>query len=148
MVFAVKLTKKLSPKQFIISNLLLLSLGLIILAGLYYILNIQYKHSDKLFSNGPVTSPPKSLRLDLDQPEDDSLTFQSSIIVSGKTGPNMEVLISQDNQDIVIKSKSDGNFSTLINLDEGVNNIKVITFDQTGDSRFTQRVVYFSKEKL
>ena len=143
-----KLTKKLSTKHFIFSNFLILIIGLIFLFTLYYILNIQYKTSSNPFSNGPVTSKPKSFILDLNQPADETLSFQSSILVSGKTGPHMEVLISTDSDDQVLEAKSDGTFSLTLNLDEGVNNIKVVVFDSTGDTRETMRLVYFSKEKL
>ncbi len=91
---------------------------------------------------------PKSLILDLDQPGDNLLTFQSSIIGSGKTAPAIDILISTDSNDLVIKSKIDGSFSTVLNLDESVNRITVAVFDATGDSRAAERTVYFSKEKI
>lgn len=143
-----KLGKKLSAKQFILSQVLILVIGLIFSAGLYYILNIQYQKPQNLFLNGPVTTPPKTLRLDLDQPADDLLTFQSSIIVSGQTAPGVNVLISTDTDDLVIKSKTDGSFSTVLNLDEGVNRIMAVVFDPIGDSRSSERTVYYSKEKI
>lgn len=143
-----KLNKKLTTKQFIISQLLLLLVGLIILGGIYYILNIQYYKDNKPFLNGPVTTLPKSLRLDLDQPDDNTLFFQVTILVSGKTGPLKEVLISTDSQDLVIKSKKDGSFSTEINLDEGENTVTAVVFDSDGDSKSLERTVYYSKEKL
>ncbi len=135
-------------KHFILSQILLLIIGLALLTGLYYILNVQYQPPNKPFLNGPVTTPPKTLRLDLDHPDEDSLTFQSSIIVSGQTAPLKEVLIFTDSQDLVIKSKPDGSFSTILNLDEGVNRISAAVFDATGDSRSAQRTVYYSKEKI
>ena len=141
-----KLNQKLSAKQFIISHFLILFAGLVFLGGLYYILNIQYQKPQRPFLNGPVTSLPKSLRLDLDQPDDNSLTFKSSIVVSGKAASLVDVLISKDTSDLVIQSKPDGSFSTVLNLDEGVNNITVTIFDTTGDSRFAERTVYYSKE--
>ncbi len=144
----VKFNKKLSTKQFILSHLLILTFSLIFLAGLYYILNIQYQQPKNLFLRGPVTSMPRSLILDLDQPNDNSLTFQSSIIVSGKTAPAVDILISTDSDDLVVKSKPDGSFSTILELDEGVNIINVIVFDATGNSKSTQRTVYYSKEKI
>ncbi len=140
--------KKLSVKQFILSHLIILTVGLLFLAGIYYIVNIQYQQNDKSFEKGPVTTPPKSLRLDLDQPDDDALTFQSSILISGKTAPSKEILISTDTQDLVIKSKPDGSFSTVITLDEGVNKITAVVFDATGDFRSIERSVYYSKEKI
>ncbi len=143
-----KLSKKLSGKHFILSHFFILIIGLIFLAGLYFILNIQYQKSNNPFLNGPVTTSLRSLILNLDQPDDDSLSYQGSIIVSGKTGPGMDVLISQDSNDLVIKSKPDGNFSTIINLDTGVNHISVVVFDSTGDFRSFDRTVYYSKEKI
>src|SRR3989344_4880943 len=103
-----KLDKELPPKYFWLSQLLILVVGLISLGGFYYFLNIQYQKPKNLFLNGPVTTLPKSLRLDLDQPDDDSLTFQSSIIISGETAPLANVLISTDTFDTVIPSKPDG----------------------------------------
>ncbi len=143
-----KLTKKISTKSFLVSHILILILGLIFLFGLHYMMNIQYQKSSNLFLNGPVTSKPKSFTLTVNQPSDESLIFESSILVSGKTGPNMEVLISTDTDDLVIKTKSDGSFSQTLNLSEGVNNIKIVSFDITGDSKESDRIVYYSKEKI
>lgn len=143
-----KFGKKLSSEQFILSQVLILIVGMAFIVGLYYILNIQYQKPKNFFSNGPVTMPPKTLRLDLAQPDDDLLTFQSSIIISGKTAPSASVLVSQDTQDLVIQSKPDGSFSTVLDLDEGVNRITITTFDSTGDSKSAERTVYFSKEKI
>lgn len=148
LLLLMKLTRKLSRKEFIVSHILILIASLFFLFGLYYILNIQYKQPDRPFEAGPITTKPKSFTLDLDQPADDTLTFSSQILLSGKTGPKLEVLISTDSSDEVITSKNDGTFSLTLNLDEGVNNISVTAFDSTGDSRFAERTVYYSKEKL
>ena len=75
-----KLSKNLSKKHFILANLTILTAGLIFLGALYYILNIQYEKPKTYLSNGPVTSPPKSLILDLDQPEQNTLSFSDSIV--------------------------------------------------------------------
>ncbi len=143
-----KLRKKLSPKQFIVSHFLILLAGILFLAGLYFILNIQYQKSNNPFLSGPVTSAPKTLRLDLDSPSDDGLSFQSSIIVSGQTSPFKEVLIFTNSQDLVVMSKKDGSFSTILTLDEGVNRITAAVFDTNGDTKTQDRTVYYSKEKL
>lgn len=143
-----KLFTKLSTKHFIISHALILITSLAFIAGLYYILNIQYQKPKGVFVNGPVTSSHKSLLLSLEQPDQDSLSYSSSVIVSGKTGPGNTVLISTDTNDSVIKAKPDGSFSTVLNLDEGVNRITTAVFDSTGESRSAERTVYYSKEKL
>lgn len=146
--YQMKLTRKLSKKVFFISQLLILIFGLIFIGVLYYILNVQYEEPKRPFLAGPVTTTPKSLRLDLDQPEPDIISYAPSIVVSGKTGPSLEVLVFTDTNDLIIKSKPDGSFSTVLNLDEGINKITAVVFDPTGDSRTTERIVYYSKEKI
>lgn len=148
MTLIVKLTKKLTKKQFIISQLVIFIVALIFLGGLYYILNIQYPQPKERFSQGPVTTEPKTLRIDLDQPDEDALFFKPEIIISGKTGPNLEVLITTESKDLVIKSKSDGKFSTVLELEEGSNKITAVVFDAGGDFRSQERNVYFSKERI
>lgn len=143
-----KLTKKLAKKHFHLSILAIFLISLIFLGVLYYLVNIQYQKPKELFSNGPVTSLPKSLRLSLDQPDQDTLSFSSSIIVSGTTEPRKDVLISTDTNDFVIQSKADGSFSTVLDLDEGINRITTAVFDSTGDLRSAERTVYYSKEKI
>lgn len=144
-----QLNKILSKQQFIFSQLLILAAGLIFVASLYYYLNVRYQPSSNPYSLGlPVTSAPKSLRLDLDQPDDDLLTFSKTIIVSGQTGPNMDVLISSKSEDLIVKSTPDGKFSTIFDLNAGVNEISVVVFDATGDTRSEQRTIYFSEEKI
>lgn len=143
-----KLHKKLPFKHFILSQIVILFAGLIFVAVLYYILNIQYQPNKKLFDMGPVTTAPKSLRLDLDQPQADSIFYNSSITISGKTNPGNTVLISTDSDDLVIKTKGDGSFTTNWDLDEGVNNFTIVSFDISGESKSEQRTVYYSEEKI
>ncbi len=141
--------KRLSHKVFITSQLFILIMALTFLGAMYYILNIQYQRSS-LYSpdSGPVTMAPASLRLDLEQPDNDVLSYQASTLIKGTTLPNTDILIYSDSQDMVIKSKADGTFSTVFNLDEEVNKITVAVFDKTGDQKTADRTVYYSKEKL
>ncbi len=96
----------------------------------------------------PVTSPDKTLMLDLIQPENDILTFASTTEVIGKTSPNTSVVISTNNQDFLISSDDQGNFTTKINLTSGVNRINVVVFSKDGDRKSQLRVIYYSKEKI
>ncbi len=143
------LTKKIPTKSFVLSQILILLIGLAFLGGIYYVLNVQYQTQlTDPFANGPVTTLPKTLVLTLDQPDDDNLSFDSSVVISGQTAPHKDVLIYTDTQNVVISSKSDGSFSTVLNLDVGVNNITVAVFDNNGESKNLQRTVYYSKEQI
>lgn len=148
-LLVMKFNQKISTKFFIISQILILFSGLIFLGSLYYILYLSYpvltpfSLGEKLF-----TQKPKTLLIDLDQPDQDSLTFDPSILISGKTSPNMDILILNDSEDFIVKSKNDGSFSATLDLNEGVNRIIAIVFDVDGQSRSVERSVYYSKEKI
>ena len=86
--------------------------------------------------------------MDLTQPDDDNLVFQSSILVSGKTTPQSEVLIFTEFQNLIVKSKNDGSFSVTLDLMEGENKITAVVFDQIGDSRSAEKTVFYSKEQI
>ncbi|MBI2601102.1 hypothetical protein HYW42_04050 [Candidatus Daviesbacteria bacterium] len=142
--------KKLSTKTFVISQCLILLLGLVFISLLYYVLNIQNPPTIALYSpgGGPVTSEPRSLLISVEEPDNDRLVFKPSILVSGKTTPNLPIVISTESSNLVINSKSDGQFSSTLELEPGVNTITISVFDVNGDSRFETRTVYYSKEKI
>lgn len=144
-----KLTQKLSNKTFIISQILIFFISLLFLGSLYYLLNFYNQIPNQtLFQAGPVTRPPATLTLELSSPEDNLLTFESKLLISGKTSPHSQVLITSSAKDLVTNSKSDGRFSADFDLTEGVNEIAVVTFDKVGEQRVIERTVYYSKEKI
>ncbi len=145
-----KLTINLSSGTFIASQILILILGLLFLAFLHFILNIQFQPTANLYSagGGPITSAPASLALELFAPSDNQLTFEPQILVSGKTTPNLTVLITSNDQNMVIKANAQGSFSTVFNLKEDENHISVVVFDTNGDERMLQRTIFYSKEKI
>lgn len=140
----------MSPKAFITSQIMILILGFAAIGGFHYILNIQYQPPTGVYSatGGPVTSAPATLVLELQQPEDDLLVFQPSVIISGKTAPKSSIYISSESNDQALESKKDGTFSTVFDLKGGTNNIQILVFDKTGDSKSLERLVYYSKEKI
>lgn len=143
-----KLNQKISTKFFVLANIAIVILTLVFFGGIYYILYLSDQPSQSLLGERLLTQKPKTLIIDLNQPEADSLSFDSSILLSGKTLPNVEVLVFSDSSDFVIKSKNDGTFTVNLELDEGVNQISVVVFDENGQSKAVERLVYYSKEKL
>ena len=141
---------KLTTREFIFSQILILVSGLIFLGVLYYIVYIDSpsQTQNSFFIGGPVTKEPASLMLELTTPDDDLLVFQEDLEISGSSLPNSYILVTSASANLVIKSKSDGSFSSDFELNEGVNEIKIIVFDQNGDQKMLERTVYYSKEKL
>lgn len=149
-------TGKISVMQKVISpSIFFLIMFLILIGSLggIFALNIQLNsdlQSSKLYSaaNGPLTSAPTILSLEIQQPINDTLTFEPSTVISGNTSPNATVLISVGDNNKVIQAQADGSFSTLIDLTEGVNQIITAAFNQNGDEKQIERTVFYSKEKI
>jgi hypothetical protein len=144
----VNLKRKLSTKQFIWSQIIILLLGLLFLGLLAYYTNPKSSESNKYSLTGPVTRAPSVLTLELNTPDDNSVIFSSSLLVSGKTQENIQVLISSSDLDLVTESKPDGNFSVTFPLAEGLNEIKIIAINKKGEQKEIDRIIYYSKEKI
>lgn len=146
------MSRKLSGTVFILSQITLLTLGLMFITWLYFFLQIQSatvrKTPPPAPGSKPITLEPSTFTLEMTAPEDDFLSFKDEILVSGQTQKNLQVLISSSDHDLVLKSDTSGYFSTNFPLIEGVNDIKIAVFDPTGDSRTVEKIVYYSKEKI
>lgn len=145
------MTKRISAKTFILSQILILTVGLVLIGALYLFVNSDNPAQKNNFISqlqNPITKPPTSLALDLNQPEDESLTFKSTTVISGKTAPNTLVLVSSQSRDLTLKSDESGAFSTSFDLEAGVNDITVVVFSQNGQPSKVEKTVYYSKEKL
>ncbi len=144
--------KKSFLKKLLITVIMLTLIGGLSYAGWFYynstVNNSPTGNLESAATGEPVTKAPTSLTLELQQPDDNLLTFESSIIISGKTTANLPVVISSQSNDVVIYSNPDGKFSTVFSLDEGVNMIKVSVFDDSGDQKSSERVVYYSPDKI
>ena len=138
----------LSTKQFILSNLTILILSLIFLGGLYFVLYSD-KFNDTLIKQYlPVTTKPISFNLDITNPDDELLVFDKSQVISGKTGPRTNVIISLSEQNIGLQANGNGEFSKVIVLSKGLNEITIAAFDSEGNSKTVSRTIYYSEEKL
>lgn len=137
----------LSTKAFVISHLTLLILALLFFGGLYYILYPD-KFQAAVNQYNPVTKEPVSLFLEITSPEDDILTYDGSAVISGRTGPDVTVIISGDDNDTGLQAGNDGQFSKVFPLNEGPNIIEISAIDAQGNSKTVTKSVYYSKEKL
>lgn len=137
----------MSPKAFILSMVLLLVLGVAFFVGLHFYLN-QSSTAPKSALLGPVTQEPVSLILTLSGPDDNQLTFDSHLLLQGRTSSDAAVILSSDGEDLVLDTDNKGNFSTTIKLRQGLNQMTVRAFDSSGNSKSENRTIYYSTEKI
>lgn len=142
------MNKVLSTKTFIISQIVIFLLGLAFFLGLFYFLNPDFLSRNDWRNRGPVTRSPSKFILEVNSPLSEIVVFEASIVLSGKTSPNSLVLISQEGKDEVIQSDKKGEFLKVLELEEGLNQIIIFSFNKNGESKKEERLVYYSKEKL
>lgn len=141
------MSKNMSTTSFIFAMLIILILGSAFFLALHFYLNP--KQIPVTFQNyQPVTTLPVSLTLDLSNPDDNLLVFDSSVLVSGKTVPGALVLITANDQNQTITASPEGYFSQTIKLSPQVNQLSISAFDNLGSYKSEQRTIYFSEEKL
>lgn len=137
--------KVLSTKTFILSHLTLLTIALIFFAGLYYILYPErFSPVDQNYN--PVTKEPVSLFLEISSPEDDILVNDPNLVISGSTGPNIAVIISNNQTDTALQSGKNGDFSKVFTLTPGANTIEIHAFDEEGNSKSATKSVYYEEK--
>jgi hypothetical protein len=124
-----------------------IGLGLIVAYGVYRI-NTNVTRNKILAENNATPSPtpsgPKEFKVVLDKPNDNDVTTESSIAVSGLTKPDTWVIVSGEGEDYMTKSDSSGTFTQTIDLASGVNQIKVTAFDPAGKNNASGVLVVYS----
>ncbi len=139
--------KVLSAKVFIISNLAILIFGLLFFAGLYYILyDFKFKQESQPYQ--PVTKEPTSFILEVGSPEDEILIFEDNIVVSGKTGPDSAVIISNQVNDAGLQADKNGQFSKVFPVAVGANLVEITAIDKDGSTRTVTKSIYYSQEEI
>jgi hypothetical protein len=89
---------------------------------------VLFKPTVKLMVREEPRAGVESLLLKVDEPEDESTVDTPEIEVIGTTAPDAEVSINGQPADV----DAEGNFSTTITLQEGLNQIEVVASDYEG----------------
>jgi hypothetical protein len=97
-------------------------------------------------SPSPTASP--SIFLTLDQPKDEEVVTNKVQTVSGKTQNNAVIVVITDSSEETITPSPSGEFSTTVNLDEGENNLEVISIAPNGKSITNNRTITYSLEEF
>lgn len=141
------MTKTLPGAVFVILMLVFFLLGAFLILYLYLNLNFQ-KPINPLISYSPVTTKKEQIFLKLSSPDDESLVFDSDLLVQGKTAPGVQVILSIGDLDLPVDLNKEGEFAQTVNLSEKQNQIYVTAFDKEGNNLTEKRSVYYSVEKL
>ena len=139
--------KEISRKTFILSQLFIIITGLIFVFGFNFLVNQGFR-SDFIDKYNPVTKAPSSFNLEINNPDDEVLVFDKNIVLTGKTGPQSSVIVKLGDQTFAVEATKLGDFNKVLNLNIGLNNLEIVSFDDKGNTKTVFRTIYFSEEKI
>ena len=94
------------------------------------------------------TQPPAAILM-LEEPKDQQATTSAQIAVRGKANPNSQITAYSETQQEIFESDQEGNFSGVLTLDEGPNEITFTAFNENGEEISEIRsVVYITEKEL
>lgn len=137
-------------KEKTILSIIAIAIGLLFAGIAFYI--FQYTKVLPPEKTKPVTvktltpTPKPTIFLSLNEPSDEKIYAKKVITVSGKTENSATVVIMTETDFDIIKPSSSGDFSTTINLGDGINIIKVTAISPSGQEQTVERTVGFTTE--
>lgn len=141
-------------KEVLIAIIIGFGLGLVITFGIWSA-NKAIKDSAPTASE-PISVPevvsptpvPPAFSLNLFMPEDNSISDQEKIEVSGETAPEAIVVILYQKGEKILEADEEGLFTTEIDLEGGVNEIRITAYDQEGNEEEKTVTVVFSTAEI
>lgn len=102
--------------------------------------------SNPILVKAPSPTPTSSIFLSVENPSDEKLSDKKVISVSGKTNPDAIIIILTKSDYDVFKPSSTGNFSTTINISDGVNVIRITAIAPNGEEQVVYRTISYTTE--
>jgi len=96
----------------------------------------------------PASQNSSAVSLTVTSPEDESISSDSTITLTGKTGPGLPVSVTWENSQTLIVSDATGNFEADIKLEGGYNRLTVTVTDASGNSATKELLVTYTTSKI
>lgn len=138
-------------KELFVAIALGFGIGLVIVFGIVTARSALRKHI-VVTNNGansstvsPTPSPAAAATnaLTITNPQDGEVVTTDKVTLRGKTSPGANVIISTEKADALIAADDSGSFSSDISVVSGANDIRIVSFDASGDrSEMTMTIVY------
>lgn len=96
----------------------------------------------------PSPTPDKSHVLEIESPQDESVSDKKVITINGKTDSNATVIISSEDADQVVKPSETGDFSLTVTLPVGTTVMQITAIFPNGEEKKVTRTVTFSTENF
>lgn len=94
----------------------------------------------------PTQTPKSTLFLTITEPNDEQVMDRKVVKIAGKTSPDALVVLLTKSDHDVIKPTSQGDFSTTLNIENGVNLISITAIGSNGEEKTVMRTLSFTTE--
>lgn len=143
-------------KEKIVLSFLAVLFGLLVAGAAFYLYQstrtIPPSKTKTISITPPQTSsePQKSssIFLTVDTPKDEDVSDTKIVSISGKTIPEATIVINTPTGDDVITPAKNGNFSTTVTLENGVNYIEITSIAPNGEEEKVIKTITFSTENF
>lgn len=136
----------------VILSFIMVLIGLLVAGVAFYFYQSTKTLPEKsgITANTPPQSPTPAPKifLTINQPANESVVSNKTLIISGKTSPDATVLLITDSDEEAFTPSSQGNFSTTITLGNGQNILTIKAILEDGEIASAQRVVTYSTESF
>jgi len=136
-------------KEILLAIFVGITLGLMITFGIYQnsenAKTGQNSNTDQLINN-PVSTESAAIQdpqLVINSPEEELLTNEEELIVSGSSNPDSFVVILVNDVETISNTDESGNFSVKVQLTLGGNLIEINSIDEDGQQVSKQRTVVY-----
>ncbi|HZJ18413.1 MAG TPA: hypothetical protein VFD45_02230 [Patescibacteria group bacterium] len=107
----------------------------------------QFK-ANPILVKAPSPTPESTIFLSINNPSDEKLSDKKIVTVSGKTNPDAIIAIFTKSDFDILKPSLAGDFSTTVNISDGVNIIRITAIAPNGEEKTIERTVSFTTEEF
>jgi hypothetical protein len=87
-------------------------------------------------------------QITVESPQNDSIVANSKVTIKGSTSPQSSLVITTPSKSYFATADNAGNFNLDIDVDSGVNQIQIDSFDSQDNQATTQLIITYSTTKI
>ncbi len=134
----------------VVLSFIMVLIGLVVAGGAFFFYQSTKAKAPQETQNqasiSPTPIPDSGFFLQVNSPKNESIADRKTVTVSGKTTSDATVVILTISTQEVVKPSSQGDFSTNITIDDGLNYIKIQAIAPNGEVQTDERVVSYTTE--
>lgn len=142
---------KIMKQERVILSFVMVLIGLAVAGAAFYFYQSSKVVSSKSTATSiisPTPTPKPTIYLSITTPDNEIVVSNKTLSIMGKAPPEATILVITDSDQLVFKPSSQGDFTTTITLDSGLNLINIEAVSPSGEIASVKRTVTYSTESF